>query len=318
MFLRIKLDGEKQMKKKILITGSSGTVGTRLFERLLKKGYNVTGIDRRENCWVYEANQRTVIGDLLDKHDVGRLSGDYDMIIHFAANARVFDLVKNPSLAFENMQTTFNVLEFARKNNIKKIIFSSSREAYGNISVNKPIKESQVKLKNCESPYSASKLTGEALLHAYSKVYGIDFVILRFSNVYGMYDNTDRVIPLWIRQTGSLNEDLIVFGAKKILDFTYIDDAIDGVIRAIVKFNKVKNETFNIASGEGVSLTDVAKKIKKLMKGKNRVIIKDNRPGEVWKYAADISKARDRLGFLPKVGIDRGLKKTIKWYMYKQ
>ena len=296
----------------ILLTGSSGTVGTRLFEKLLELNYDVIGADKKKNKWNKSLNNKTATVDLLKKEDMKKLPKDIDLIIHFAANARVYELVKNPDMALENIITMYNVLEFARKNKIRKFIFSSSRETYGNINETSTA-EDKVRLENCESPYSASKITAEALIHSYNKVYDMDFVIMRFSNVYGMYDDSDRVIPLWIRQTLK-NEDLTVFGKDKILDFTYIDDTIAGVIKIIEKFDNIKGQTLNISSGEGTKLLDVADKIRNLLKAKNNLIMKENRPGEVWKFRADISKAKNLLDYAPKTTIDEGLNKTVNWY----
>ena len=117
-------------------------------------------------------------------------------------------------------------------------MFSSSREVYGNS--DKVIhNEDEAYVKNCESPYTASKVGGEALVHSYQQCYDIDFVIFRFSNVYGMYDGSDRVIPLFIERAKQGN-DLLVFGKEKLLDFTYIDDCVGGVILGIKNFGKIK------------------------------------------------------------------------------
>jgi len=298
---------------RIMLTGSSGTIGTRLFEKLLQLNYDVIGLDRKENRWNKSLNKRTIKINLLKQNNLIKLPKDIDLIIHLAANARVYELVTNPELALENMVTTFNVLEFARKNKINKIIFSSSREIYGNSIDENSMAEDKVKIESCESPYSASKISAEALVHAYKKVYEVDFVIIRFSNVYGMYDDSDRVIPLWIRQALK-NENLIVYGGNKILDYTYINDAINGVMKIIERFDNIKAETFNIAYGKGVKLTYVANKIRELLKSESKIIIKENRLGEVWKFQADIFKAEKLLDYEPKIGIDEGLAKTVEWY----
>jgi UDP-glucose 4-epimerase len=209
--------------------------------------------------------------------------------------------------------TAFNVLEFARKNKINKIIFSSSREIYGNSIDENSVTEDNVRIESCGNPYSASKVSAEALIHAYRKVYGLDFVIIRFSNVYGMYDDSDRVIPLWIRQALK-NENLIFYGENKVLDFSYIDDSINGVMKIIEKFDNIKGETFNIAYGKGSRLIYVANKIRELLRSKSQIIIKENRLGEVCKFQADIFKAKKLLGYEPKIGIDEGLTKTVEWY----
>ena len=297
---------------KILITGSSGTIGTRLFEHLLPK-HEVVGTDVIRNKWQPQLNTRTIRLDLRKGKALDSLPTDFDLVIHLAANARVYELVKDPQRALDNIVINFNVLEFMRRNSIGKIVFASSRETYGNIMGEKAIAEDMVRLENCESPYSASKVTGEALTHAYSRVYGMDFVIVRFSNIYGMYDDSDRVIPLWLRQC-SKNEDIIVYGKEKVLDFTYIDDAVAAVTSIIDRFAKVKGNTFNIASGKGVNLLSIARRIKELLKASSHIIKANNRPGEVWKFEADISRARRLLNYKPKIDIEEGLKKTAAWY----
>jgi len=299
--------------KKILITGSSGTIGTRLGEKLLNLGYEIIGVDWKKNKWHKNLEKRTIHLDLRNKNLVlKKLPKEVDLIIHLAANARVYELVKNTYLAIDNMITTYNILEYARINKIKNIIFASSREVYGNTKKAKH-KEEDVKIENCESPYSASKISGEALIHSYHKCFGINYVIIRFSNVYGMYDESDRVIPLFIRKAIK-NENLVVFGKDKILDFTYIDDAVEGVIKVIKRFNKVKNNIFNIATGKGTKILFVAQLIKKFLNSKSRIIIKQNRPGEVVKYIADISKAKKLLNYEPRTDIIEGIKKSIEWY----
>ena len=297
---------------RILITGSSGTAGTRLFEQLLKR-HEVTGVDTKRNTWHPYLNAHTINADLRKKRDILKLPKNFDIVIHLAANARVYELVKEPELAFDNILIHFNVLEFIRQNNLKRIIFASSRETYGNIAIRGTISEDMAKIENCESPYSASKISGEAMTRAYNEVYGIDFIIARFSNVYGMYDNSDRVIPLWIRQT-LRGDKLVVYGKKKFLDFTYIDDTIDGITKMIDQFDNAKGTTLNIAYGKGLDLVSVAQGIRKLLKAKNEIVIEESRPGEVWRFEGNITKAKELLGYEPETGIEDGLKKTVAWY----
>jgi nucleoside-diphosphate-sugar epimerase len=297
---------------RIMLTGSSGMIGTRLFEKL-QLDYEVIGLDRRKNEWNESLNEKTIRIDLLRKSDLARITQHIDLIIHLAANARVYELVKNPELAIENIVSTFNILEFARNNEINKIIFSSSREIYGSSSDDDVVAEDEVEIEKCENSYSASKISGEALIHAYRRTFGLDSAIVRFSNVYGMYDNSDRVIPLWIRQALK-NETLIVYNKNKVLDFTYIDDAVDGLMKVIGRFDDVRGITFNIASGKGLKLTYIANQIRDLLGSESKIVLKANRPGEVCKFQADISKAHKLLDFEPKVKIDEGLVKTIDWY----
>lgn len=299
--------------KNVLVTGSSGTIGTALCGALLKSGYRCFGADLKKNEWSKTVDRLTTIMDLTDKNQVlKRLPRKIDCIIHLAANARVYDLVVNPSLARDNFEMTFNVMEFARLNGVKKFIFASSREVYGNSGKVKYL-ESDSRLQNCESPYNASKMGGEALIWSYQRCYGIDFIIFRFSNVYGKYDNSERLVPVSIRNAAE-NKDLTVFGGDKVLDFTYIDDVIDGILLSLKKFDRAKNNAINLAFGKGQSIKKVVKLVRDGMRSDSRIIIKDSRTGEVIKYTADISKAGKLLGYNPKVPIEKGITRTIEWH----
>lgn len=301
---------------RILVTGSSGTIGTRLCEILLEKGYEVIGADWLANKWNPEVNAKTHIIDLRDEKLFTAHSSllTVDVIIHLAANARVYELVEDPSRARDNFLTLFNVLEFARRNSIKKFFFAGSREGYGNIQVDR-LTEDLVRVENCESPYTASKVGGEALVHAYTRCYGIDHVIIRFSNVYGAYDDSVRVVPLFIRQARK-NETLKIFGKEKCLDFTYIDDAVFGVIKALEKFDVVKNDTYNLAFGEGTTILQLAEMIIELTGSKSKIEIGESRTGEVIRYVADITKAKKAFGYDPKIPFAEGVKKAVEWYAH--
>lgn len=300
------------MKNRIIVTGSSGMIGTALCEKLQENEILFLGIDKVENRWNRHIETLTMRKDLTEEFRYPTHS-DYDMIVHFAANARVFDLVKDPDLARDNFIMTYNILEYARQSGAKKFIFASSREVYGNESGHIIYSEDDVDISFCESPYTASKMAGEALVHAYCRCYGIDYVIIRFSNVYGRYDYNDRVIPLFIAR--ALRDlPLEVFGENKILDFTYIDDAIDGVYEIMSQFERAKNRVYNLAKGQGYSITRVATKIKEMLGSASIIRHEESRTGEVEKFIADIRKAKDIFGYDPKWDIDMGLAKTIKWY----
>ena len=301
----------------ILVTGSSGMIGTRLCELLIENSYNVLGVDRRKNVWNPLIDACTLHMDLLDLDTMlQELPCDVDMIVHLAANARVHDLIINPSLAKENIDTTYNVLEYARLSKIGRIIFASSREVYGN-QEKVHCNEADVFLSESASTYSASKISGESLVHAYARSgYGIKPLMFRFSNVYGMYDESDRVIPQFISKATS-HEDLTIFGKDKLLDFTYIDDAVQSVLCAIKKFEVLKpHSVYNIGCGEGSSIEDVANYIRKALNSSSNLIYKPNRTGEVVTYTADTTKLQADIqppGFLP---LSEGLQETIDWYIH--
>jgi UDP-glucose 4-epimerase len=151
------------------------------------------------------------------------------------------------------------------------------------------------------------------MLKAYEQCYDIEASILRFSNVYGRFDVSDRVLPLFIAQAHD-GQDLTVYGDDKVLDFTYLDDCVDGIVRVIEKFHKAKGTTFNIASGEGTSLIELAEEITRRVDTDVDIHVEPNRTGEVGRYVADISKANKVLNYDPAYSFDEGLDATVDWY----
>jgi UDP-glucose 4-epimerase len=151
-------------------------------------------------------------------------------------------------------------------------------------------------------------------VEAYSRCYGIDHVTFRFSNVYGMYDDSVRVVPLFLRLARA-NEPLTVFGKEKCLDFTYIDDTVAGIIAAIDKFETAKNSVYNLAYGEGTTILKLAEDAISLTGSSSKITMGEPRTGEVIRYIADISKAKKALGYSPKVGFDEGVRKAVEWYI---
>lgn len=303
-------------RNSVLVTGSSGTVGTELVLRLLDSGYDVRGVDVVENRWSDRVDDVTKLVDLRDEDAIMDLDADVDMVVHLGANARVHQLVRNPEGARDNFDMTFNVLEFARSNDIEEFVFSSSREVYGN--KGKLIyDEEDTYTDSCESPYTASKIGGEAMVKAYEKCYGIDTSLLRFSNVYGRYDNSNRVVPLFIAQAVR-EQDLTVYGADKVLDFTYIDDCVSGITEVIESFEKVQGTTLNVASGEGTSLLELARTIVDTVGANVDIHVESNRTGEVSRYVADISRANRLIGYSPEHSFIEGMEETIEWYLDHQ
>lgn len=300
---------------KVLVTGSSGTIGTRLCEALLAAGHTVVGADWEPCKWNPVVEKLRIDIDLRDTTLFHKLPTDAQMIIHLAANARVYELVENPDRALDNCIDTFNILEFARAHGITKMMFASSRETYGNIHLpdGQKYSEDKAHFMTCESPYTASKIAGEAFFEAYKRCYGINSIIWRFSNVYGMYDDSIRVVPLFFRQAKA-GETLNVFGKEKCLDFTYIDDCIAGMMLGVEKFETAKNDTYNLAYGEGTTILHLAEEMKRLLGSSSKIEISAARTGEVTHYIADISKAKKKLGYSPKTNFEEGIKKSVEWY----
>ncbi len=298
---------------KILVTGSSGTIGTRLCEKLMAAGHEVFGADWKPNKWSVEVASRTVQVDLRDaRATLDRLPRGMDLVIHLAANARVYDLVVNPAEAFDNMATVFNALEYARQTGVKKFMFASSREVYGNIEGLKHA-EDEARIDECESPYAASKIAGEALCKSYDRCYGVRSVVFRFSNVYGMYDDSNRFVPIIIRQARA-NGPITLYDQDKTLDFTYIDDCVAGIMLAAEKFDACAGETINLAYGQGATLRQVCDEILRLTGSKSELSLQPTRKGEVRTYVADLTKAERLLGYRPQVDIKEGVRRSVEWY----
>lgn len=300
---------------KILMTGSSGTIGTRLCETLLDQGHTVIGADWEPCVWQERVEALRINIDLRDPAQYGALPTDVDLIIHLAANARVYELVEDPKRALDNCLDTFHLLEFARAHGIKRMVFASSRETYGNIHLPEGQKydEGKAHFMTCESPYTASKIAGEAFFEAYKRCYDIETVIVRFSNVYGMYDQSIRVVPLFFRNAKA-NLPLKVFGKDKCLDFTYIDDAVQGVSKILAHWDRAKNGTYNLAYGEGTTILHLAETMKELLKSTSPIEIGEARTGEVTHYIADISNAKNTFGYEPHTPFSEGIRKSVEWY----
>lgn len=306
---------------RILITGSSGQIGTNLGLSLQERGHYVFGVDKRPNSWTTDIE--TLLQDLSMpyrsfKGGIGHVEypPDLDVVVHFANHAKVHELVQQPDRALENVTMTYNVLEFCRQNNIP-IIFSSSREVYGDIH-RYITEESHADFSFTESPYSASKIAGEAFVYSYAQCYGLRYLVFRFSNVYGRYDNDlermERVIPKFIQKI-SRGEPITVYGQDKVLDFTYVDDCIDGVYRGIERLvaGTAVNHTINLAYGQGNSLVKMAEYIGEALGKQPEMHIKPSQVGEVTHYVANIGKARALLDYTPQTSLRDGIHKAVAW-----
>lgn len=305
----------------VLITGSSGQIGTNLGLRLLEEGHSVFGVDIRPNTWTKKIE--TLLQDLSAPHrsfegGVGNAiyPPDIDVVVHLAAHAKVHELVEQPHRALENIAMTFNMLEFCRVNKLP-IIFSSSREVYGDIH-RYITEESHADFAFTESPYSASKISGEALVYSYAQCYDLRYIVFRFSNVYGRFDNDiermERVIPLFIRRISN-HDPITVFGEDKTLDFTYVDDCISGIrggIDLLVQ-GEESGHTINLAYGQGQSLVTMANYIGEELGIQPDMTVEPSRVGEVTHYVANIGKAHALLNYRPTTQLREGIHKAVEW-----
>jgi UDP-glucose 4-epimerase len=303
----------------VLVTGSSGQIGTNLSLALLARGDRVIGLDNRPNQWTDQID--TIDVDLVtvareDAHADIELPAKPDVVVHLAAWAKVFQLVREPHKALQNVEMTCAALELARQYKCP-IMFGSSREVYGDIHRH-VTDEAAADFVVAESPYSASKIAGEAFFYSYAKCYNLPYLVFRFSNVYGRFDNDlqrmERVTPLFVRKINA-GEPITVFGRNKMLDFTFVDDCVAGLIAGIDRLvdRTVMNQTINLAYGQGQTLFDLVTLIEMALGKKALATYESSQTGEVTRYVADISKARALLDYQPQTPLTLGIAKYVEW-----
>ncbi|MBC8481498.1 MAG: GDP-mannose 4,6-dehydratase [Planctomycetes bacterium] len=313
---------------KALVTGAAGFIGSHLCERLVRDGWAVVGLDNFDPFYSREIKESNaawlgrqdgfelVEGDIRDSGCVeGMLQkGDVDIIVHLAAKAGVRPSIEDP-VGYQdvNVKGTVVILEAAKKFGIKKLVFASSSSVYGN---NKkvPFAESD----NVDfpiSPYAATKKACELICYTYSHLYNIDMSLLRFFSVYGPRQRPDLAIHKFARLIEE-GEPIPVFGDGSMRrDFTYIDDIIDGVVASM---NNCRGyEIYNLGESRPVRLDELICAIEKAL-GKKAVINRlPQQPGDVDQTYADVSKAKEKLGYDPDTLIEDGLAKFVEWFRNK-
>lgn len=291
--------------KKILVTGSNGIIGTRLCERLLELNYEVIGIDNTKTFYKEEVNKITKNINLLNEKQLYEFKlKNIDLIIHLAAHSHV-NQIKNLEIANENVVMTKNILKFMKINNINKIIFSSSREVYGNVKI--ATKENEINFNNNQNLYGISKIECEKII----KESNIKYIIFRITNTYGMYDISDRIIPTFI--DNAINDkDLILYGVNKKLEFIYIDDVISTIIKSIEQFDKRNNNVFNLCTGKSIRIKFVATLIINKLNSKSKIKVSKNRIGETINYIGDTTKLNNLIDTKKFLDISYGIDKTLR------
>jgi nucleoside-diphosphate-sugar epimerase len=272
------------------ITGGEGLIGTTLKKRLEDKGDKCNlEIDLRKGSNILNINDM----------DYNIETQPIDIFYHLGASCRIAKCIENPRLSHMNNATgTFEVLEFCRKNNIKKIVYTSSSRT----------------ISPEENPYTASKKYAEHLLEAYKQCYGLEYLIVRPSTVYGEHhDKTTRLITKWIINALK-NKPLILYGNEnKTLDFTHVDDFVDGVELLVDNWDKTKNQAYDICGDDQRKLVDVYNEIIKQTDSKSELIFRDAEVAQPQDVKIDISKLR-QYGYEPKIKIEEGIKRLIDFY----
>jgi nucleoside-diphosphate-sugar epimerase len=324
--------------KKILVTGGAGFIGSHLCERLIKEGSEVIVLDnfstgRIENLEDIKEKITLINGDVRDYDLVLETTKGVNIIIHEAFPYGKSGMGIEEQYIEEGILGTFNLLKAAVKNNVKKFVNVSSVSVYG------IQKEALVKEDfpiNVFLPYGVTKYSAELYCKAFSKLYGLDTVSLRYFYVYGpRYARFDHSALVNFLNRTIKDQDLIIYGdGNQIRDYTYISDVIKGTILAAKKDNN-NGEVYNISYGEGKNILEIAKKIIEISKKQIKIKFsefKDNRFSDKYckipiglttrkedkwiderSYIGDISKAKKLLGYSPKINIEEGVKLTLNW-----
>lgn len=306
---------------KILVTGSSGQVGTNLCLALLQKGHTVLGIDKRPNAWTDQIPlmQADLSQSMPTPAEIAAAAPHFvqpDLVVHLAANAKVHELVKDPRRAHENTTITFHVLEYCRQQELP-VIFSSSREVYGRPTP-PTVGEDTTDVFHILSPYAAYKMADEMLIYAYANCYNLKYLVFRLSNVYGRYDNDiermTRVLHIFVDQIRR-GQPVTIFDRSKIIDFTYVDDCVNGLLLGIDKLasGEVVNNTFNLSSGSPATLVQLAETIGAVLGVTLTILDEPIQPGEISFYVADLTKAKTILGYQPQVPFAEGIRRAVEW-----
>lgn len=313
----------KLEEKNVLVTGAGGFIGSHLVERLVKSKNQVKCFVRynSRNDWGFidklseEIKDKLEIipGDLKDGNFLRTVVKDVDVIFHLGALIAIPYSYLHPRETFEtNILGTLNVLTSARDCTVEKIVHTSTSEVYGTAQY-VPIDE---KHPLCgQSPYSASKIGADKIAESFYLSYGLPITIIRPFNTFGPRQSSRAVIPAIITQ--ALIKDSISLGTTHpTRDFTYVTDTVDGFIK-IAESSKSIGEVINTGSNYEISIGDLANKIISLVDREVKLNFDSNRTrpskSEVNRLWADNSKAKKLIGWEPKISLDEGLKKTIKW-----
>jgi len=313
--------------KTILVTGGAGFIGSHLVDRLIaERDWRVTVIDdfndfyspeiKRANVAKHVSNAafKLVEQDIRDFAGLKRIfeGTEFDCIVHLAARAGVRPSLSEPQLYAEtNISGTLNLLELAREHEIKQFVFGSSSSVYGN-NAKVPFSEDDP-IRQPISPYAATKAAGELICHAYSHLYGLRCVCLRFFTVYGARQRPDLAIHKFARLIEE-GKPIPVFGdGTTRRDYTYIDDIIQGV-RAAIDFNASDYEVFNLGESRTVELSELIALLEKELDQRAIIDRQPMQPGDVPQTFADIDKARRLLGYDPQTEIEDGIHRFVEWF----
>lgn len=306
-----------------LVTGGAGFIGSNLCETILNLGYKVrclddlsTGKQTNVDLFLGNPNYEFIKGDIKDLDTCMKACEGVDYVLNQAAWGSVPRSIEMPLFyCANNIQGTLNMLEAARQNGVKKFVYASSSSVYGD-EPNLPKKEGREG--NLLSPYAVSKRADEEWAKQYTKHYGLDTYGLRYFNVFGRRQDPNgayaAVIPKFIKQLLEGETPTINGDGKQSRDFTYIENVIEANLKACLAPHEAAGEAFNVAYGGREYLLDIYYGLTEALGLDIEPNFGPDRAGDIKHSNADISKAKELLGYDPDWSFDRGIKAAIEWY----
>lgn len=315
--------------KTYLVTGGAGFIGSTLSDRLLRENNKVIVVDNF--CDFYDpkikeknvkesldnSNYHLYRVDIRDDKELSKVFNEnkIDGIFHLAAMAGVRPSIDNPILYQEvNGIGTQNILEEAKKHNIKNLVMASSSSVYGNCK-EVPFKEDFI-VDYAISPYAATKKSNEVMAHVYHHLYDMNIIMLRFFTVYGPKQRPDLAINKFTRLMLD-GKPIPMFGdGSTSRDYTYVDDIVDGIIKSMnyVENNNGVYEIINLGNSSPISLKEMINTIGEVLGVEPNIEQLPMQPGDVERTYADISKAKVLLKYNPQTSFKSGIEKFVKWY----
>lgn len=306
----------------IVVTGCAGFIGSHLCEQLLKEDYTVKGIDNFDDYYDAEYKKRNLASFIQHKNfkfynidvrssQLENIVENGDIIVHLAARPGVRRSNREPITYIENnIVGTIALLEAARKKDAQQIVFGSTSSVYGLAET--PFKEDAAADRPL-SIYAATKRSSEIMLYVYSYYYGLPTTILRFFTVYGPRVRPDMAIYKFAKNILE-EKPITVYGEGKLKrDYTYVSDTVDGIIKALKK--KFSYEIFNIGSGRPVEIIQIVRLLEQNLNKKAKIIFKEKPKEDMPVTYADITKARNLLGYQPKTPLETGIRNFVQWFL---
>ena len=307
--------------KTYLVTGVAGFIGRSIAAALLAQGHRVRGIDnfstgKRSNLAGLDSLE-LVEASLNDPAAVAAACEDVEVVFHEAAIPSVPRSVQDPIFTNEaNVTGTLHLLVAARDAGVRRVVYAGSSSAYGDTPT---LPKQECMTAKPISPYAVSKLTGELYMASFYRVYGLETVTLRYFNIFGPYqDPTSQysgVLAKFITQMLRHEAPTIFGDGEQSRDFTFIDNTVKAnLLAANAPAENAAGKVFNVACGVRVTLNEVVEHLRELTGYRGEVLHGTDRAGDVRHSLADISEAREHLGYEPEVGFADGLRKTVEWY----